>query len=86
MPVPQQTLELHHTALTGFQEHSQLFQQRCECPENGLMTFQLVGQLAATTETLAETEAIANIRTPTRQPIKCGKRINAETPREASTR
>jgi hypothetical protein len=66
----QQTFELHDAALARLQKPSQLRQQRGECPENRVLMFQLIVQLAAAAEPLTGVKALAEIRTAAGEPIE----------------
>jgi hypothetical protein len=78
MPVSQQAFEPHDTALACFEKLSQLRQQGLERCENGVVTFQLVIELAAAAEALTGMKAIAQVRAAAREAIECRERISAE--------
>jgi hypothetical protein len=54
--------------------------------ENGVVTFQLVAQLATTTKTLTRVKALVQIRTTTREAVECRERIGTEASRETGAR
>jgi hypothetical protein len=86
MPISQQALEPHDTALTRFEKLSQLRQQGLERCENGVVIFQLIVELAAAAETLTDMKAVAQIRAATREAIECRERVGAEAACETGTR
>jgi len=86
VPVSQQALEPHDTALTRFEKLSQLRQQGLERCENGVVTFQLVVELTAAAETLTGMKTVAQIRAAACEAIERRERVGAETACETGTR
>src|SRR6185312_2440300 len=85
LAVLQKTLELHEAALAGLQKRPELPQQRLERPENGLVTLQLVGEVAFAAEALARPESFAQIRIPPREPVQHREGLRPETLRKSRT-
>ena len=84
--MPQPALELSDTALPLLEKLTEIRKQRRQHCEEGLVVFQLVGQLAAAPEALTRLEVVPQVCVPACQAIQLSELLRAKTAGETSAR